>query len=135
MGIVLIAPMFIPGLDGKPIMSIDDWIPRDLINSIGSSTDKLTNTVSNAHDDLSAGTQIYSWRDEHGALHFSDTPVEGAVQVEVQDNTLEMPAERFVQHGLAPAIERETRSGKQAFLLEEKSISSKRKQGWVKKRI
>ncbi|MCL2915286.1 DUF4124 domain-containing protein [Shewanella corallii] len=33
------------------------------------------------------GAAVYKWVDEHGNVHYSDTPVEGAQQIELKDNT------------------------------------------------
>lgn len=104
--IALLAPMIIPGPDGKPIMSIDDWIPHKLINSIGSSLDTagsmLSGAMENAGDvqEAVSGNAIYRWRDAQGVLHYSDTPVADAEAVELIDNTLEIPAKNFVEHGM-----------------------------------
>lgn len=123
LAVVLIAPLYIPGPDGQPIMSIDDWIPRDLIASMGSAANKLTDTAEDLGDGMTGSKpQIYRWRDEYGALHFSDTPVDGAESVEVSDNALEIPADRFVQDGLAPPREATKTSGGKAYLLKEREF-------------
>jgi len=104
--IALLAPMIIPGPDGKPIMSIDDWIPRDLISSIGNQLDSAGGKLSGAVEgagvakDAVKGSSIYRWRDAQGVLHYSDTPVADAEAVELLDNTLEIPAKNFVEHGM-----------------------------------
>ena len=33
------------------------------------------------------GAAVYKWVDEQGTVHYSDTPVEGAQQIELKDNT------------------------------------------------
>lgn len=122
--VLLGAPMIIPGPDGKPIMSIDDWIPRDLIRSLKSGTETLTDAGAELLDEEAGPAQIYAWRDASGAIHYSDTPVNGAELVEVSDNTLQIPADRFVQHGLAPPLPPEPSSSPLAILLEEKPATS-----------
>ncbi len=131
-----VAPMFIRGPDGKPIMSMDDWIPHSAI----AWTTKSYHRISNWFDELGsptviqsqdgdvipsitgAGAEIYSWRDENGVLHFSDTPVSGAQSLTVPDDGLEIPADRFVQSGLAPAEPKRSSAsgGVQAILLKER---------------
>ncbi len=123
--IALIAPMIIPGPDGKPIMSIEDWIPHDLINSVGDGIelvgDTLEDTIDSAEGIGGSATNsdaIYSWRDERGVLHYSDTPIEGAAAVEVPENTLEIPSKNFVEHGMLPGSD-DRRSGGKSILLED----------------
>ena len=104
----LVMPMLLPGPDGKPIMTLDDWIPRDFLAAIGKLGDDVAEAVDNSvsaveTEVVGAGAQIYSWRDERGVLHYSDTPVEGASPLVVPHDGLAIPADRFVQSGLAPA--------------------------------
>ena len=42
---VVALPMFIPGPDGRPIMSLDDWIPSDLISGAGETLGHLSGVV------------------------------------------------------------------------------------------
>jgi len=68
--IVLALPMIIPGPDGKPIMSFEDWLPSDLISGLGRAAAKLENAV---EGDGNTET-VYGWVDEHGVQHYSGAP-------------------------------------------------------------
>lgn len=123
--IALLAPMIIPGPDGKPIMSIDDWIPRDLLSSIGRSLDSARTMFSGAMENASdvqeavSGDSIYRWRDAQGVLHYSDTPVADAEAVELIDNTLEIPAKNFVEHGMVQGENNNENTKARSVLLKE----------------
>lgn len=123
--IALLAPMIIPGPDGKPIMSIDDWIPRDLLSSIGRSLDSARTMLSGAMENASdvqeavSGDSIYRWRDAQGVLHYSDTPVADAEAVELIDNTLEIPAKNFVEHGMVQGENNNENTKARSVLLKE----------------
>jgi len=129
----VIAPMFIRGPDGEPIMSVDDWIPQSmmtwtdgLMEGLDSWTSKLLSeaplTDSLPQTVVGAGAEIYTWRDSQGVLHFSDTPVEGAEVTLVPHDGLAIPADKFIQDGLAPAKAALSAAGSRAFLLEEQSF-------------
>ncbi len=81
--LTVVLPMIIPGPDGKPIMSLNDWLPNT--GSMNSTSAKLTSKVKewlfSAKETVerSAGVSVgierpklYKWRDENGAWHFSD---------------------------------------------------------------
>lgn len=140
-GLTVIAPLFIHGPNGKPIMSLDDWLPHTLIQW----SENLLNGLGRWSSDLSseaplmpsaplidalpqtiagAGTAIYTWRDSNGVLHFSDTPVEGAALTYIPDDGLAIPADKFIQSGLSPAETTVTNSAGRAFLLEERAFSA-----------
>lgn len=68
--IACIAPLFIKGPDGKPIMSLDDW----KFELPGSVDDLLP--AGDAVDVISeSGPEtVFKWQDEEGQWHFSSTP-------------------------------------------------------------
>lgn len=119
LAVLLAAPLFIPGPDGKPIMTLDDWIPRDLVNSAGKAAELAGSLADGGLATGGDSNQVYSWRDANGTLHFSDTPQAGSAPVEIPDNTLEIPADRFIQHGTRPVEEPAGRKSGQAFLIRE----------------
>ena len=86
---VVALPMFIPGPDGRPIMSLDDWIPSDLISGAGETLGHLSGVVGSKgvleFGESTNEDNIYTWRDEHGGIHYGDKPVEGAVVAELSE--------------------------------------------------
>ena len=122
----LTLPMIIPGPNGEPIMSIDDWIPHDFIASLTKAGDKVSGLADDAAtaidgQTLGAGAQIYTWRDERGVLHYSDSPVAGADTLSVPDDGLSMPAKRFIQNGLAPTEQKSASKKARSLLLNDRS--------------
>lgn len=141
-------PLFMKGPDGQPIMTLDDWIPHNAIawvkQVIGGASDMIDNASEMAGDSplgngpagtTGAGAEIYTWRDENGVLHYSDTPhaavgAEEIVPIVVPDDGLAIPANRFVQSGLAPPELQSTRNKSGgAVLLEERTFPSARSSG------
>lgn len=127
MVVLLVAPMFITGPDGRPIMSLDDWIPRDLFATAGEAGQRAVELAAElgssaqGHPD---GEQVYMWRDANGTRHYSDTPVEGAQTVKLLDNTLEIPAQRFIQDGTRPVHEASAGKSGRAILLQDRDSRS-----------
>ena len=146
LGLGIVAPMFIPGPDGEPIMSLDDWIPhtlisrsQEVINDLEDLTDRADDFPSDIglairssdyspdyspKDELSTGTAVFTWRDENGVLHYSDTPIEGATVAVIADDALAIPASRFMQSGLSPAesIPSASNIGSRAVLIDSRAV-------------
>lgn len=76
----IIAPMFIKGPDGEPIMTISDWIPEKPDTSALSSSSNTTQ-------------EFYRYQDEHGNWQYTDRPPEDAnvetVEVDTSSNTID----------------------------------------------
>ena len=82
--IACIAPFFIKGPDGEPIMTIDDWKIE-----LPASVDEL---LKRPEPELPAAEQklpttVYKWQDEDGQWHFANTPpdMETAETMELSD--------------------------------------------------
>ena len=122
---VFVLPMQLPGPDGKPIMTMEGWIPRDLIASIKGAFDKVDTDALDGTI-VGEGAEIYHWRDEKGVLHYSDKAVSGANSMVLPHDGLAIPSERFVRSGLAPAEDETAAIGSSsrgsAILLEEHSF-------------
>lgn len=139
----VVAPMFIHGPDGEPIMQLDDWVPHrligwseSLVGGLDSWSSNLSSKVPFAEMPLAemplaempgqtvvgAGTAIYTWRDSNGVLHFSDTPVEEAGVIHIPEDGLAIPADKFVQSGLSPAEPSAAEERGRAYLLKEQSF-------------
>ena len=146
----VIAPMFIHGPDGEPIMQLDDWVPHrligwseNLVGGLASWSNTLSNKVAFAENPtakmslteaplqtvVGAGTAIYTWRDSKGVLHFSDTPVDEAGVMHIPDDGLAIPADKFIQSGLAPAEPSAAEARGRAYLLKEPSFSGRNSSG------
>lgn len=92
--IACIAPLFIKGPDGEPIMTIDDWavdLPEpvdrffsDLFAGRTPSTPAVPGTPE------AEPPRVYKWQDEDGQWHFSNTPpnMDVAQEVEISDVNL-----------------------------------------------
>jgi len=76
----IIAPMFIKGPDGEPIMTISDWIPEKPDTSAISGS---SNTPQ----------EFYRYQDEQGNWQYTDRPPEGAnvetVEVDISSNVID----------------------------------------------
>ncbi|WP_444904151.1 hypothetical protein ACJJIU_03145 [Microbulbifer sp. CnH-101-E] len=90
-------PMLIPGPDGKPIMSPQDWLPdqqtlgavrqqgQRAIQAVSDSTQKsaeqLETLVESSgllpEEQHKQAREVFSWRDSEGNWHFSDSIPEG----------------------------------------------------------
>lgn len=57
------APMYIKGPDGKPLMSLDDWIPKDAIALIDKASD-IAEDTSLQSGGASGKRVYYKWKDE-----------------------------------------------------------------------
>lgn len=108
---VLVVPMFLKGADGKPVMSISDWLPgsdrlvgwareirQDVLRTVSGEEQIAEEEVSVQTPAQPTGTDIrtapksfapesgkmYKWRDEQGRWHFSsDKPADlRAVSIE-----------------------------------------------------
>ena len=141
-------PMFIKGPDGQPIMTLDDWIPHNAIawvkQAMGGASDMIDNAAEMVGDSplgngpagtTGAGAEIYTWRDENGVLHYSDTPhaatgADEIVPIVVPDDGLAIPTNRFVQSGLAPPESQSSRHNSGgAVLLEERTFPRAKSSG------
>lgn len=92
--IACIAPLFIKGPDGEPIMTVGDWainLPEpveaffaDLISGRTPSAPAVPGAPE------SEPLQVYKWQDENGQWHFSNTPpdMDIAEEVEIADVNL-----------------------------------------------
>ena len=72
-------PMIMPGPDGKPMMSWQDWLPDSAkFNQLASKTKRMLSSANdlmedNTGIDMGAGRgKLYKWQDQHGNWHFSD---------------------------------------------------------------
>lgn len=98
-------PMFMIKPDGKPMMTLDDWLPDT--KAISKTVSKARNTFHNATSGeppledvaLRSTGKMYSWKDERGVMHFSEEPPPvSAQQVKVRD----LPKEVNVMQAVKP---------------------------------
>jgi hypothetical protein len=77
-----VAPFFIDGPDGQPLMSLDDWQPEMPSVELPGASDEVEITT------------VYKWQDEDGVWQFSNNPVDaqGAEQMALDGKINTMPA-------------------------------------------
>lgn len=90
---LLVVPMFMPGPNGKPLMSFSDWLPQEV--SLSGTRNKLANLWNRSGARLQQGAtvdltsqapKLYKWRDAQGRWQFaSEPPPADAGDVLVQD--------------------------------------------------
>lgn len=67
LGAAATAPMFIKGPNGKPLMSLDDWVPKDAIALVDKVSDLTAESKTTDGAASASGKQIfYKWKDENG---------------------------------------------------------------------
>ncbi|MDA0979200.1 MAG: DUF4124 domain-containing protein [Proteobacteria bacterium] len=67
--IACLAPLFLKGPDGEPVMTLDDWKP-DVSDSFDGLLDKLAPGQAGPAESA-APDRVYKWQDETGVWHFS----------------------------------------------------------------
>ncbi|GLQ33566.1 DUF4124 domain-containing protein [Litoribrevibacter albus] len=86
----VVAPMFLKGPDGKPIMDVTDFAPSASSESAYVSASETSSKL----------TTVYKWKDENGQWHFSDNQAQGSNHETLKYNpnanviqSLQMPEE------------------------------------------
>lgn len=78
--VAFVAPMFIKGPDGEPIMTLSDWVPE-------------TPDVSSMSPGADQSQAFYRYQDEQGNWQYTDRPPEGmqveTVEVDTRLNTMD----------------------------------------------
>lgn len=98
----VIAPLYIKGPDGKPLMQISDLLPanilpRAMIEPLGITPQTSTVRASSSESQ----SAIYRWQDEKGQWHYGDTPPAhtASESVTLQSvNTLPAPKKQVQQN-------------------------------------
>ena len=72
-------PLVLPGPDGKPIMSLSDWVPdSSALGPVAVVVDrlrsKLPRIMSEGPEVIAEPEVLYKWRDERGVWHFTNDP-------------------------------------------------------------
>ncbi|XOV86279.1 MAG: DUF4124 domain-containing protein [Pseudomonadota bacterium] len=60
-----VAPFFLKGPDGQPLMTLDDWLPAD-------ASDMATGRSGGPPEKVT----VYKWQDENGVWQFSNDPAD-----------------------------------------------------------
>lgn len=69
----VVAPLFIKGPDGKPLMQISDLLPAEALpNSMTQPQGIAPSVPASSQAAPQSGGAIYRWQDEHGQWHYSD---------------------------------------------------------------
>lgn len=69
LAIILIAPFFIEGRDGKPLITLGELQDPGALPKV---VDKVGDLVGGGSGQGGTKEKIYSWRDEQGRLHYSN---------------------------------------------------------------
>jgi hypothetical protein len=87
--IAFVVPMIMPGPDGKPIMSIKDWVPdkntltkiedkvKEVVNNavdatVNASSDKIDSISAAEPNFIEKKNQLYKWKDKNGRWQFTN---------------------------------------------------------------
>lgn len=65
----LVAPMFIQGTDGKPLLQLSDLLPQ-----LPAVTEKSGTADTSRPAKTTSASKVYRWQDAQGQWHYSDTP-------------------------------------------------------------
>lgn len=74
-----VVPMILPGKDGQPIMSWQDWLPKaSTLESVKTSVAKVANSAAELVGEEKPFTlpsqDLYKWQDPQGRWQFTDDP-------------------------------------------------------------
>jgi hypothetical protein len=88
--IACIAPLFIKGPGGEPVMTLNDWkidVPHQVKDLVGSLT---RGAKKSPPVEEQQPMQVYKWQDDEGLWHFSNAPpnLEIAEEIEISDVNL-----------------------------------------------
>lgn len=119
---LFVVMMVLPGPNGEPMMSVQDLPGYSLFSAANKAVDKVSTTVAEAH----GHSEIYTWVDASGAIHYSDTPIEGSERHELSSVNNAIPAENFTGEAYAP-IEKKTSSPRSFFIKDSNTSSRKAK--------
>ena len=94
--------LVLPGPDGKPLMQISELPGYGLFAATSEAVDSVGKAVEKTTENLQPPTEIYTWVDENGAVHYSDTPVAGSTVHEIADSNDAIPSENFTGEAYRP---------------------------------
>jgi len=102
-----VIPHWLKGPDGKPVMSLSDWLPD--LSVLSGLVDKIPSRSTAADSQLGEEKQFYKWQDEEGGWHYSDKAPDTALKVEKQalpqmTNTIKAVEVTERKTGSTPAI-------------------------------
>ena len=83
LGGAMVAPMYIKGPNGKPLMTLEDWIPKDAVALVDSTTEAASEAVS------TSGKQIfYKWKDQNGVWQMTFEPPKGIDPSQIEERII-----------------------------------------------
>ena len=109
------AMLVLPGPDGQPMMQISDLPGYGLFTA----AEKAVDTAAEKVEELQGNSEIYTWVDDNGQVHFSDTPVAGSSAHELSATNDAIPAENFTGAAYNTSSDRESRP--KSFLISDSS--------------
>ena len=83
LGGAMVAPMYIKGPNGKPLMTLDDWIPKDAIAVLDATTESAGEVVSG-----SGKQTFYKWKDADGVWQMTQNPPSGLDPSLIEERTI-----------------------------------------------
>jgi len=83
--------VFLPGPNGKPMMSVTDLPGYGLFASLI----RAKETAVEMTEKVRGENDIYQWVDEQGVIHFSDQPVANATVRELSEGNDPIPSKNF----------------------------------------
>ena len=92
-------PMYMKGPDGKPMMTLDDWLPSGVsMDSVKGAVDDAGSLIPDGGGDVER--KLYKWQDKKGVWHYSDRPqlgVNNAQAIDVPKANVVEPIRRPAQ--------------------------------------
>lgn len=84
--------LLMPGPNGEPMMSFEDLPGYGLVTAATSAVDLAEQTL----EAKTPEQTIYTWVDEHGAVHYSHEPAPGATAHEISESNPPIPSKKFM---------------------------------------
>ena len=116
---LFVVMMVLPGPNGETMMSLQDLPGYGLFSAANKAVDKVSAKV----EETQGHSQIYTWVDATGQVHYSDKPINGAERHELSSANNAIPADNFTGEAYAP-IKKKT-SSPRSFFIKDSNTSSR----------
>lgn len=89
LGGALVAPMYIKGPNGSPLMSINDWIPQDAASLVGKVSDLKSGLQDKMQEAEGSGKEIfYKWKDENGVWQMTQYKPAHLAEADIEERVI-----------------------------------------------